>query len=63
MPRRRKTAQIAVVAIGGFQDLDNCEDVIASGRADLIAMARSFICDPEYGRKVLLQILKNNRMN
>lgn len=44
-------ANIAVVAIGGFQDLDHSEDVIRSGKADLIAMARSFICDPEYGLK------------
>jgi len=48
---KESRAKIAVVAIGGFQDLDHCEDVIASGKADLIAMARSFICDPEYGRK------------
>lgn len=44
-------AKLAVVTIGGFQDLDHSENVIASGKADLIAMARSFICDPEYGRK------------
>jgi 2,4-dienoyl-CoA reductase-like NADH-dependent reductase (Old Yellow Enzyme family)/thioredoxin reductase len=44
-------AKLAVVAIAGFQDLDHSEKVIASGKADLIAMARSFICDPEYGRK------------
>jgi 2,4-dienoyl-CoA reductase-like NADH-dependent reductase (Old Yellow Enzyme family)/thioredoxin reductase len=43
--------KLAVVAIAGFQDLDHSESVIASGKADLIAMARSFICDPEYGRK------------
>jgi 2,4-dienoyl-CoA reductase-like NADH-dependent reductase (Old Yellow Enzyme family)/thioredoxin reductase len=44
-------AKLAVVAIAGFQDLDHSEKVIASGKADLIAMARSFICDSEYGRK------------
>ena len=48
---KESRAKIAVVAIAGFQDLDLCENVIASGKADLIAMARSFICDPEYGRK------------
>jgi 2,4-dienoyl-CoA reductase-like NADH-dependent reductase (Old Yellow Enzyme family) len=44
-------AMVATVAIAGFQDLDNCEEVIASGKADLIAMARAFVCDPDFGRK------------
>ncbi len=44
-------ARVAAVAIAGFQDLDNCEEVIASGKADLIAMARAFVCDPDFGRK------------
>jgi 2,4-dienoyl-CoA reductase-like NADH-dependent reductase (Old Yellow Enzyme family)/thioredoxin reductase len=44
-------ARITAVAIAGFQDPDNCEEVIASGKADLIAMARAFICDPDFGRK------------
>ena len=48
---KESKAKVAVVAIAGFQDLDHSENVIASGKADLIAMARSFICDPEYGRK------------
>jgi 2,4-dienoyl-CoA reductase-like NADH-dependent reductase (Old Yellow Enzyme family)/thioredoxin reductase len=44
-------ARVAAVAIAGFQDMDNCEEVISSGKADLIAMARGFVCDPEFGRK------------
>lgn len=37
--------------IGGYQDLDLNEEFIASGKTDMIAMARSFICDSEYGKK------------
>ncbi len=47
---KKSGAGIAVVTIGGYQDLDICEDVIASGKADFIAMARSLISNPEYGR-------------
>lgn len=43
---------VAVVAISGFQDPKECDDAIALGKADLIAMARGIICDPEYGRKL-----------
>ena len=37
--------------IGGFQNLDDCEDAIASGKADLIGGARAFFVDPEYYQK------------
>ena len=37
--------------IGGFQDLDDCEDAIASGKADLIGGARTFFVDPDYYQK------------
>jgi len=47
---KKSGADIAVVTIGGYQDLDVCEDVIATGKADFIAMARSWISNPEYGR-------------
>ncbi len=34
--------------IGGFQDLEDAEEIIASGKADLIGAARAFFVDPEY---------------
>jgi 2,4-dienoyl-CoA reductase-like NADH-dependent reductase (Old Yellow Enzyme family)/thioredoxin reductase len=37
--------------VGGFQDLDLNEEYIATGKTDMIAMARGFICDSEYGKK------------
>jgi 2,4-dienoyl-CoA reductase-like NADH-dependent reductase (Old Yellow Enzyme family)/thioredoxin reductase len=43
---------IAVVAVSGFQDPDVCDDVIASGKADFISMARCLISNPDYGRLI-----------
>ncbi len=37
---------------GGFQDPDAMEEYIANGWTDLIAVARAFICDPDYGDKL-----------
>lgn len=42
---------ILVNVVGGCQDLDHCEDIIASGQADFIGAARAFIADPEWGVK------------
>jgi 2,4-dienoyl-CoA reductase-like NADH-dependent reductase (Old Yellow Enzyme family)/NADPH-dependent 2,4-dienoyl-CoA reductase/sulfur reductase-like enzyme len=47
---KKSGAMIAVATSGGYQDLDICEEVIASGKADFIAMARSWISNPDYGR-------------
>lgn len=45
--------QIVTAPNGGFQDLDKIETYIASGMTDMVAVARAFICDPEYGKKAL----------
>lgn len=37
--------------IGGFQNLDDAEEAIASGKADLIGAARAFFVDPDYFQK------------
>lgn len=42
---------IIIAASSGFHDLDLAEKALAEGKCDLIAMARSWICDPEYGQK------------
>ncbi len=47
---KKSNPGIAVVTVGGYQDLDVCEDVIASGKADFIGMARGWISNTEYGR-------------
>lgn len=45
-------ANILVAPMGGYQDPEECDKYIAEGKADMIAMARSFICDPDYGEKM-----------
>jgi thioredoxin reductase len=37
---------------GGFWNPEENDGYIASGKTDLIAMARAFIADPEYGKKI-----------
>ena len=44
-------ANIPVLTIGGYQDLDEMEEAIASGKADLISMARGWLADPNLGTK------------
>jgi NADPH-dependent 2,4-dienoyl-CoA reductase/sulfur reductase-like enzyme len=43
--------KMKIVLVGGCQDLDLCEDTIAQGKADFIGAARSWISDPDWGRK------------
>jgi 2,4-dienoyl-CoA reductase-like NADH-dependent reductase (Old Yellow Enzyme family)/thioredoxin reductase len=42
---------VPVTAIGGIGSLADAEDIIASGKADFIAAARSFIADREWIKK------------
>jgi 2,4-dienoyl-CoA reductase-like NADH-dependent reductase (Old Yellow Enzyme family)/thioredoxin reductase len=46
---KKSGAEIAVATVGGFLDMDICEDVIASGKADFIAAARTWISNPDFG--------------
>lgn len=48
---KKSGAKIAVITNGGYEDLDECEDVIASGKADFIGQARAWITNPDYGTK------------
>ncbi len=38
--------------VGGFQNPDDMERFIAEGKTDLVCMARAFICDPEFVKKL-----------
>ncbi|MBR1781029.1 MAG: FAD-dependent oxidoreductase [Oscillospiraceae bacterium] len=49
---KRSGAKVLVAPNGGFHDPDRNERLIAEGKTDLIALARPFICDPDYGRKI-----------
>lgn len=42
---------IPVAAIGGIQDLDEAEGILAGGRADVLTVARGLIADEELVRK------------
>jgi len=48
---KKSGVKIVTAPVGGYQDLDLNEEFIANGKTDMIAMARAFICDPEYGQK------------
>ncbi len=49
---KKSGADIAIVTVGGYLDPEVSDDIIASGKADFIAMARGWISNPEYGRLV-----------
>lgn len=39
--------------MGGLQDVDDAEEILASGKADLIGAARAFFVDSDYYKKIL----------
>ncbi|WP_168190125.1 FAD-dependent oxidoreductase [Caloramator sp. E03] len=47
---KKSGTNVIVATIGGYQDFDICEEVIATGKADIIYMARSWISNPNYGQ-------------
>ena len=49
--REAGVSNVYIDVVGGCQDLDHCEDIIASGDADFIGAARAFIADPQWGVK------------
>lgn len=49
---KKRGIKALVAPLGGFQNPDDMEKFIAEGKTDLICLARAFICDPEYGKKL-----------
>ena len=47
----RKQAAAAVAVVGGINDPDMCEDIIASGKADFVVMGRQRLADPQFVSK------------
>jgi 2,4-dienoyl-CoA reductase-like NADH-dependent reductase (Old Yellow Enzyme family)/thioredoxin reductase len=45
-------AKVMVEPIGGYQDPDDMDEYVRTGKADLFGMARAFICDPHYYEKI-----------
>ncbi len=48
---KKSGVNIPVVAIGAIQNLQQAEEIIASGKADFVTMARGIIADPEVAKK------------
>ena len=44
----KKNVPIAVRAVGMIADPDQAEDIVASGKADMVAMARAFLDNPRW---------------
>jgi NADPH-dependent 2,4-dienoyl-CoA reductase/sulfur reductase-like enzyme len=46
---KEKDVSLPIAINGGFMDLDDCEEAIASGKTDLVAMARAWIANENLG--------------
>ncbi|MBR2717325.1 MAG: FAD-dependent oxidoreductase [Oscillospiraceae bacterium] len=49
---KKGAPEMIVTAVAGYFDPEENERVLAEGKADLIAMARAFISNPDYGKLV-----------
>lgn len=49
----KKVVSIPVVAVGGINDIDLAEEILVSGKADMVTMARASLADPELPNKAL----------
>ena len=49
----KKHVSVPVATLGGLNDPAQMEEIIASGKADIVYMARALLADPELPRKVL----------
>lgn len=48
---KKSGAEIPIVTIGGYQDPDEIEALLAVGKADAVSMARGWLADPYLGKK------------
>ena len=48
---KKTGTKIPTVAIGAIQDLAQAEEIIASGKADFVSIARGIIADPDLAKK------------
>lgn len=49
----KKHVSVPVATLGGLNDPEQMEEIIASGKADVVYMARALLADPELPRKVV----------
>ncbi len=57
----KKAAKVPVMTVGKLNDPLMAEEVIAQGRADLVAVGRGFFADPEWGSKAAAGELEDIR--
>ena len=50
----KKHIRIPVATVGGLNDPEKMEEIIASGKADIVVMARALLADPELPKKVMM---------
>ncbi|MDC7125432.1 MAG: NAD(P)/FAD-dependent oxidoreductase [Spirochaetales bacterium] len=51
--RIKQNVDVPVATVGGLNDPDMMEEIIASGKADVVEMARALLADPELPYKVV----------
>ena len=49
---KKANSSVLVSTIGGYLDPEASEEILAAGKADIIAMARPWISNPDYGKLV-----------
>jgi 2,4-dienoyl-CoA reductase-like NADH-dependent reductase (Old Yellow Enzyme family) len=49
----KSRVQCPVIAVGGMEDPEAAERVLEAGKADLVAVGRALIADPDFPRKIL----------
>lgn len=49
----KKALSIPVATVGGLNDPQMMEEIIASGKADVVEMARALLADPQLPRKIM----------
>jgi NADPH-dependent 2,4-dienoyl-CoA reductase/sulfur reductase-like enzyme len=47
----RKAVEVPVTSVGSISDLESAEKILSEGKADIIAMARALVADPEMVNK------------
>ncbi len=50
---KKSGAKILTCPIGGYEDPDDIEAYIASGKTDMVGAGRLFICEPDYAEKLM----------
>ena len=49
----KKHVKVPVATIGALNDPDQMEEILASGKADVVEMARALLADHELPRKIM----------